>query len=306
MELNIALCTDDRYASHCAVCVASILENNSGDSCKIYILTNGLNEENQQRFSFLASHYHQQVKVEVIGAEKLDGLQVKDYLPASMYYRFLIPEIVEGKRCLYMDCDIIVTGSLRELFSFDINQLACGVVEDQCDDDVRLHNRVKMYSPYFNSGVLLMNLDYWRAHDVSNQLIEWIAHYPGILYCPDQDALNVVLEGKVKFIDYRYNFQQGFYGDLIWMRADKWPSIKKAQQNPLLIHYTAGEKPWHKDCHHPRKEDYDHYQNLFPELKEKKTWGHSTTFYIVEQIVALMRKVYQSFRRRNGMTVEKV
>lgn len=306
MELNIALCTDDRYASHCAVCVASILENNTADNCRIFILTNGLTEDNLRRFSFLASHYHQQVKVVTIDAEKLDGLQVKDYLPASMYYRFLIPEIVEGERCLYMDCDIIVTGGLRELFSVDIENLACGVVEDQCDDDVRLHNRVKMFSPYFNSGVILMNLDYWRNNDVSNRLIEWIAHYPGILYCPDQDALNVVLEGKVKFMDYRYNFQQGFYGDLVWIRADKWPSIEKARQNPLLIHYTSGEKPWHKDCRHPRKEDYDHYERLFPELHEKKTWGHSKMFYVVEATVSLLRKVYQSFRRRNGMTVEKV
>ena len=48
--MNIALCTDDNYASHCAICITSILENNKHTKCHIYVLTGGLNKENQERF----------------------------------------------------------------------------------------------------------------------------------------------------------------------------------------------------------------------------------------------------------------
>ena len=41
--MNIVLCTDDRYASHATICVTSILENNKGENCYIYILTEDLN-----------------------------------------------------------------------------------------------------------------------------------------------------------------------------------------------------------------------------------------------------------------------
>ena len=61
-----------------------------------------------------------------------------------------------------------------------------------------------------------MNLDYWRNNHVADKLVSWIEGFEGCLMCPDQDALNVVLEGKVKFLDYRYNFQQGFYGSCIF------------------------------------------------------------------------------------------
>ena len=159
----------------------------------------------------------------------------------------MLPEIVSADKVLYLDCDIIVRDSLSELFATDLTDLACGVVEDQCGDDIRLHNPIRMFSKYFNSGVLLMNLDYWRNNHVADKLVLWIENFDGRLMCPDQDALNVVLEGKVKFLDYKYNYQQGFYGDLMWLRADKWPAIKEARENPVVVHYTSGEKPWHKE-----------------------------------------------------------
>ena len=48
--MNIALCTDDNYANHCAICITSILEHNENIKCHIYVLTGGLNKENQERF----------------------------------------------------------------------------------------------------------------------------------------------------------------------------------------------------------------------------------------------------------------
>ena len=52
-KINIALCTDDRYASHAAICITSILENNKDENCHIYILTESLNAINTAKFSQL-------------------------------------------------------------------------------------------------------------------------------------------------------------------------------------------------------------------------------------------------------------
>ncbi len=299
-ELNIALCTDDNYASHCAICISSILENNKNEDCHVYVLTDGLNKENEEKFRQLSKHYSQRVDIKTLNISIFDSLQETNRLGRSMYFRFMLPELVEGERVLYLDCDIIVRHSLNALFNTDLTDTACGVVEDQCGDDIRLHNPIRMFSRYFNSGVLLMNLDYWRKHDVVTKLKSWIEHFEGRLLCPDQDALNVVLEGKVKFLDYRYNFQQGFYGSLDWLRADKWPSVHESRKDPVILHFTSGEKPWHKDCVHPLKGEYDYYMSLHDFLKEPKNRAYGWHYYVVESIVGKLKLAYQLFRRRNG------
>lgn len=300
--MNIALCTDDRYANHCAICITSILENNKLEDCHIYVMTEGLSDENLKKFHYLEKYYKKPVEVKVIDGKIFEGLQVTGRLPQSMYFRFMLPEIINDSSVLYLDCDIIVRHSLRDLFNIDLTNYACGVVEDQCGDDVRMHNRINMFSRYFNSGVLLMNLDYWRKYDIAKKLIDYIAASDWLM-CPDQDALNVILEGKILFLDYKYNFQEGFYHTLAWLRADKWKLVECAQKDPDIVHYTAGEKPWHKDCTHPLKSDYDKYMQLHDILNEKKTYGHSRIFYLVEKIVGAFRILYQAFRKNNGMIV---
>lgn len=303
--MNIALCTDDNYANHCAVCITSIFENNKDEDCHVYVLTGGLTAENNMKFSYLADCYHQKVDVKVMDVSVFSHLQSTNHLSQSMYYRFLLPQVVDGDNVLYLDCDIIVRHPLKDLFNIDLTNMACGVVEDQCGDDIRLHNPINMFSRYFNSGVLFMNLDYWRKNNVAQDLVDFIANYKGQLMCPDQDALNAVLEGKVKFLDYKYNYQQGFYGDLTWLRADKWPAVRETRKNPVVVHYTAGEKPWHKDCKHPLKAEYDNYMNLHAILHEKKTPGHRWYFYVIEGAIDKLRSIYQWYRSKNGMVVNK-
>lgn len=305
-EINVALCTDDNYASHCAICVCSILENHKDCSCHIYILTTELNVANRNRFEQLSKVYNQQVEIISANDEIFKKLQVTNHLGRAMYLRFLLPQFVKSSKLLYLDSDIIVRHSLCPLFEINMDGIACGVVEDQNGDDIRLHNPIKMFSRYFNSGVLLMNLDYWRENNIANKLMQWIENFPGQLACPDQDALNKVLEHKVIFLDYTYNFQQGFYGNLTWLRADKWESVHRALKDPTIVHFTAGEKPWHKDCVHPLRGDYDYYMHLHSFLSEQKTNGHNWHFYVVEKIIGRLRSIYQWYRIKNGMYVNQI
>lgn len=304
-KINIALCTDDRYASHAAICVTSILENNKGENCHIYILTEGLNAINIAKFSQLSSIYKQPIDIKILSEKQFEGMQVKPHLPRSMYFRFLLPSIVQDSRVLYLDCDILVRKSLKALFELDLIGYACGVVEDQCGDDIRIHNDIMMFSRYFNSGVLLFNLDYWRENNITKKLCEFILYQERILNYPDQDALNILLEHKVLFLDYEYNFQQLLYGDLIWLSGSKWNDVWKAKKNPAIVHFTSGEKPWHSDCTHPLKHEYDNYMALHSFLAEKKTRGHKLSFYITEWIVGNLRTIYQWYRKKNNMLVNK-
>lgn len=189
----------------------------------------------------------------------LAGLQASGRFPLSIYFRFLLPELLQDEeRVLYLDCDILVRENIGEFYNTDLTDYACAAIEDQRGDDVTIHNRIYMYSKYFNSGVLLMNLDYWRRHDVANQLITYLRTYPERCWFPDQDALNAVLEGKVKFMDYRYNLQGEMLSHRCYLllSATKWQALDEAISNPAVIHFTDINKPWHKECRHPYRDEY--------------------------------------------------
>lgn len=271
--MNIALCTDDNYALPCMITIVSILENNKDENCVIFVLTDSLNYKNEELFRYLSNYYSQEIRVIKIDCNTFSNLKVRSRYPKSMYYRFLLPELVKENKILYLDCDIIVRHSLRDFFNLDLNEWAAAVVEDAQGDDVLLHNRIKYSGLYFNSGVMLINLDYWRRNKITEKLVNFILENPERCYYPDQDALNIVLEDKVYFTSYKYNFQQIWYSDLVKVQFlyTKSNAVIEAADDPIIVHYTSTNKPWFRECTHPHKEWFLEYATIHDNLcyKEK-------------------------------------
>lgn len=266
--MNIALCTDERFSYPCGVCVTSILENNKDEECNIYILTDYVTEKTTSKFKELCMKYGQKIEVITIEQKLFEELRASEVFPKSIYYRFLLPDLIKEDKVLYLDCDIIVTENIRALWNTDITGYACAAVEDQCGDDITIHNRIGLYKEYFNSGVLLMNLEYWRNNKISKRLIDFIYENPETCHFPDQDAMNIVLNGKVLFIDYKYNYQELFYWDksLLQLHKDKWHKLKYTNEDklPTIIHYSTSFKPWYKGCRHPLKDIFIKYKEMSP------------------------------------------
>lgn len=279
--MNIVLCADENYAMACGICITSILENNRGNHCHIYVLTDGFSEKTVSLFNQMQTQYAQEISIKKIDSTVFEGLNVSDRFRRSIYFRFLIPDIVNGDKALYLDSDIIVNGDLKSLWDIDLSSYACAVVEDQCSDDIRLHNRINMYSTYFNSGVLLMNLTYWRDNLIKEKLVDYIFNNPEKCLYPDQDALNVILEGKVYFFDYIYNFQELMLDDAnsSFLHRNKWDKVKKAFEQPIIIHYTKSIKPWHVEYEGP-------FKHIFLKYKSLSLWSSH----------ALLRKITQKQR----------
>ena len=178
----------------CGVCLTSMFENNKDMELHAYILTNGLDAIDIEKFHDLGQRYSQKVSVLQIGDEYFDGLKASERFSKAIYYRFLTPKILPNEsRALYLDCDIIVNGSLRQLETIQLDSFACAVVRDQMSNDKRILKRLEIGTPYFNSGVLLMNLDYWRQNEISTKLVNFIHDNSDSCIFPDQDALNYLL-----------------------------------------------------------------------------------------------------------------
>lgn len=293
--MNIALCTDEKYSYPCGVCITSILENNKEEECNFYVLTTGLKPKTCQKFKYIENKYKQKIEIIKIPDQTLNSLKASDRFPSSIYFRFLLPEILDCDKVLYLDCDIIVTANLSGLWNTDIKEYACAAVEDQASDDITLKNRVGIYEDYFNSGVLLMNLDYWRKNNIASALVDFIYENPSICEFPDQDALNIVLQGKVLFLEYQYNYQEIFYWDKsrLYLHKKKWSKLLPENILPTIIHYSTSSKPWYKGCTHPLKDEFFKYKKASPWKKERiksKNCFIKKIELIIKNAVFILRK----------------
>ena len=159
---------------------------------------------NSQRKKFELNFYD-------ISNHKMDFIIRKgERVTIETYFRFYIPQFLKNRETvLYMDVDMVCTGDLTPLFDYDLTNHSCAMAPDFFYSDVRNFNRLEypMKNGYFNAGVMLINLDYWRKNSIAEKLISYVEQNPQRCLKHDQDAINAVLNGKIFELPTRYNFQ---------------------------------------------------------------------------------------------------
>lgn len=255
--IDIVLCTDEKYVITTGVLIKSITSTNKSEIINFHIVTEYLSEKSKKQLQGCAlsqSFFWYTVDSNLL---KNCPVRVHDHITLATYYRIFFPTILPStlSKVLYIDGDITCIDSIKDLFDTDLENFAAGVVPDIYNDDIRRYNRLdlKISSGYFNAGVMLINLDYWRQNDIQNITMEFITEHNSQCIAHDQDALNVTLSGKTTYLDPRYNMQLEFWGktDNLFIDKKYFPDIEKARNNPCLLHYTGAEKPWHYECKYP-------------------------------------------------------
>ena len=255
--MNIVFATDSIYLQHLTVALASLLENNNG--MNIYIINNDISESDWKKLGKLFAGKDSILIDSKIDDSQIESLITLSYFTKATYYRLFIPEIVKEDRALYLDVDIVVTQQIDDLYNAEISNTFLAAVDDM---DVHNYNELEMESSakYFNSGVMLINLEYWRAYNIKGKVIEFVGRKPEVIRWADQDGLNSVINGNWLELHPQYNL----HTRLLYIEYDPVSPIKEAINNPVIIHYTGPSKPWHFRNKHPYKHLYWKYLKMTP------------------------------------------
>lgn len=234
--INICLCCDDKYVQHLAVTMASILKNKAPeDLIRFCILDGGISHLNKEKIRSLSNIGDFDIDFIEVDKTIFDKCPIQDWTHLSLtaYYILLIPdEIPLIDKIIYLDCDIIVRTSLRELFKSDLCDNYIAGIQDI--SSVKHCKRLGT-SNYINSGVILFNAKKWREDNISSKIFNWIEHNEDKIVLHDQDILNAVLDEKIEFIDSKWNAQV-ITKPLDWMR-ESW-------ENANILHFIDKKKPW--------------------------------------------------------------
>lgn len=249
----------------------SISTHNSDVEYFVFV-DSAFSEENRKRLQDIATQYGSSITIKIITPEDTEAMPVgrsdqPGYITKSAYNRLfaatLLPESLE--KVIYLDSDIVVRKSLRAMWETDIEGCAVGVVNDMAEQNHIESGRLPydMTSDgYFNSGVLLINLKYWREHDCMKQFCDIVEQHQEALTLHDQDVLNIAFHDKKQWLPVTYNFQNGFIlNDSQFRVVDSVKGdIEASKHNPAIVHFSTWDKPWKLECFHPYCKDWrKHY-----------------------------------------------
>lgn len=258
-KVVVAFASDDRYCPYLSVAILSLIRCSVDErNYLLLILSDGISENNQRILGSMVDG-RANFSLEFVDVSKyLEEFSFEftnKSLSRSAFGRMLLPEILpDCSKVLYLDCDILVKRDVSDLFDRDLGSCYAGAIEDnfvrllrQIDSFVRDHcQKIVQDGAYFNSGVMLLNLEQIRARYSGRDLLSISASRKWVW--EDQDVLNIVFAGNVQWLEPGWNVIYAPYPEAQpQMEEDK--AYCKAARSPWIVHFAGGGIPTKKDGH---------------------------------------------------------
>ena len=255
--ISILYAFNNAYAQHGAASLASLIRHSTSRLDVLIVST-----EDTAQF---ADRFHRS-----FDSEKRVSLRFKQFdvpadfpipavLTADAYLRLWADELFEGRsKVIYLDPDTVAVGSIEPLWQTDLQGKTVGAVAIPNSSRPREHSMPEG-SLFFNSGMMVMDLDAWKARNYRQRCIDYLRLYPERALDADQDILNLVLIGDWLPLDYKWNVINPFFRpfhDLGMSDADR----RRVCDEAVIIHFNGGAKPWVYLDNHPRQQAY--FENL--------------------------------------------
>jgi len=239
-KIPIFFACNDNYVPYLDVAIISLIENSSKENnYEIIILKTDINEENQAK---LLKHAKDNVSIRFFDVKNIleplkKTLPDMFYYTLAAYYRLFIEKAFpEFDKAIYLDCDVVLLEDIAKLYNTDIGDNLVGAVYEQnCERSPEFSSYVENmigipYKTYFNSGVMLMNLKEFRNFHLQDRFIEMLTTYNFDTLATDQEYINVICHGRVKYLPTGWN-------------KNSFPTEPEGKLN--LCHFALSNKPWH-------------------------------------------------------------
>ena len=265
--LRLLVTLDQHYLPQLQVLLTSVAVNNPGENVEVYLMHSGIPAEGLDRVKgqCRAAGYTL-FPVRVDPAFFQDAPVTKRY-PQEMYYRLLAPHLLPENlhRILYLDPDILVINPLRPLWEMDLQgKLFAAAAHTGMTDIANSVNRLRLGtdSDYYNSGVLLMDLDAGRKEIVPQEVFAFSAEHRANLLLPDQDILNAMYSERVLPLDDAvWNYDARNYNSYL-LRSSGKADTDWVMANTVVLHFCGRAKPWKPGYPYRFGILYKHYARL--------------------------------------------
>ncbi len=293
--ISIVTACDENYVPAATAALLSAASSvDSKRELDLYVLDGGVNAESKARLERSCARLGRQVQWLTPNLDAIRDLPVSHHINHSTYLRLLLAELLPARvsRAIYLDADVVVVRSLEELWKTLLDEAYCAAVQDaflpvldpadvfdhplQCQvvsnhDPRPIANYQELglsgALPYFNAGIMLVNVERWRREQVAARSVECLRTNAAHVRFWDQYALNVLFTGQWKQLDARWNQSSDVFQLPSWQRshysvAEFW----QVRRDPWIVHFNNLPKPWDANCVHP-------FRGLFFQQLEQTAWA---------------------------------
>ncbi|MGX2956607.1 glycosyltransferase family 8 protein [Ursidibacter arcticus] len=249
----MVLAADERYSEKVLTTIKSICYHNK--AFDFYLFNRDFSPEWFQIINFYLNKIGCHIFDVKVTSEQIKKYRTYEHISSdATYFRYFIADFVQADKVLYLDCDLVVNGSLISLFNLDLesNYIAA------CRDDLakNFHNKND-----FNAGVMLINNILWRRDNISEKAIDLSNTYIAQVMDGDQSILNMLFESRWIELNPTINYLVG--GEYSYIKHNIPHLImRKAGELPLILHYNTEYKPWLPIYDLPFREYYWFYYKL--------------------------------------------
>ncbi|GAV63349.1 Glyco_transf_8 domain-containing protein [Cephalotus follicularis] len=169
---------------------------------------------------------------------------------ARIYLADIIPPHVG--RIIYLDSDLVVVDDVTKLWEVDMEDKVVAAPEYCHANFTQYFNNAFWSDPelaktfegrnpcYFNTGVMVVDVDKWRKGGYTQKVEEWMAvqKQKRIYHLGSLPPFLLVLAGNIKAVNHRWN-QHGLGGDNFEGKC------RSLHPGPIsLLHWSGKGKPW--------------------------------------------------------------
>lgn len=278
-KINIVFASDNNYAQHTAVAMAFVLVNTKvPQRIQFYLIDDEIQPGNKEKITKTVQNLGGNIEFIKIKNSRLEDCYVSGELSRASYFRLDIANILDKsiEKIIYLDCDLLVYDDIEKMWQLDMGGKP---VAATCDLGIMASARVRKQknkfiglpfdAPYFNAGVLIMDLKKWRDGNYAEAIIALATQnkYPN----HDQDALNKFFMNNWQEIPLRWDVIPPVFN--LFLKIVTKPDLRKkaieAKLNPAIFHYAGGYKPWEYEIHDGFNDKYYEYLKL-TEYKDAK------------------------------------
>ena len=174
----------------------------------------------------------------------------------ATYARLLVGDRFGNlERMLYLDADVVVTSGLQALDGLELepSHIVAACLEPYTPT-FRSEKGVDDFEalgflgdePYFNAGVLLIDIARWNHAGIKQKAIAYLKRDDLSIALFDQEALNVALAGHWHRLDPEWNVSR------YWMREERRIGRPNILRDARIVHFLSEDKPWSSpDAVHP-------------------------------------------------------
>lgn len=278
----ICYACDNNYALQTGVSMISLFEKNPNlDAIDTFVFEDRVSTENKQRLKKIAESFNRNlyfISTEeiIFKIKQMDLTSNVDNGSLStfsrLFFKNYIPKTYDT--LIYIDADTMIMGEIDELISYKNDKPLAAVVDTMSSKYKGIIGHQKD-EPYFNAGVLAINLRLWEKKNCEERILDHISNkYNKYLYA-DQDVINIVLKNEINVLPLAFN-SFPFYSSLNYKSLIKFidggdyyslNEYEEAGNSPKIIHfvYSVWDRPWFEG-------NLNIYSNIWDSYVAKTDW----------------------------------